>query len=265
MFGKNGNRWGTSPQQNPWRGAAGQAGQFNGFRPLARQRGYIDGVDSADTLFPAAWKTTLNSGTLVLQDAHPAYSRFTTAATANSQAYGFLSKDGGTTSWLPFATMDAYDTMWAEGWFKLDNIALGGQFMFGFSDLNNPWNAGTINVVNGAVIHWTGTALNAILAKASTRTTSNLTTINAANAFTINTWIKLGIRVDVGVLSTNAPTKGNVGFYVNDKLVLSQTTITNIPLATTALSAFVGINPGTNAARTLDYKSVSFWQENAVS
>jgi hypothetical protein len=224
-------------------------------RPLAGLNGDTDQFPSILLLQPQNWFKTLNSGSWVTQDGHPAMARLSTAATTNSQTWGILSKDGGTTGWLPFQVTTAGDMLRARIQVKVDSVA-NSQVIFGFTGNAAPWNAGAINTVNGA--YWrssAGGAMTAELVKASTRTAATAGPAGTFTAMADATWMTLGILLNK---DTHA-----VQYYLNDQLVLSQTTLTNMPLTSTQLSLVLGVNPQTNAIRTLDYRRPYAVQEAA--
>lgn len=255
MLGQLRRVFGKSPQTDPFRAIAGEEARYcNRFsRPIGAGAGLELRLTYHDLIRPLNWVKTLDSGTVNLVAGNPPTMTLVTAATINTGPQIQYSSDGGTTAWAPFPASGTATSKF-EYRLKMSDVVSSACF-FGLAAVDttifdaSSTIAGVADAIGfykaGGAGTWAG-----LVRGSGTSTSQTLTGYDAVN----------DTDQDLGFIINNDGTDVvSVQFVVNDKVVYTQTTLTNLPTANLALS--VAFDTGANAAKTLTLQPRCAWQE----
>lgn len=245
-------------------GLSSGSGPLAGFSPLAIIRGQAKarGQGFSDLSMRASFVLgDLNSGTAALTRVAAAATQATIlrlgsgASTNDYGAQAQLSSDGGTTKILPIIAASGIVSV-IGGRIKT-NVASAAGFLVGFAD------ADTAALSSGSAINLSdfvgyykapgGTAL-----AATVRTSSTSTSSTRDASFAADTWREFAVVIDE---------RANVTFWLDGAISLVQTTVSNLPANTVAMTPTFAVANGTSpgAETLLDFDELYWFTQAKAS
>lgn len=249
--------FGKSPQTDMFRALAGEEARYcdRFSRPLGALTGLELRLRASDMVLPKNWLATLDTGTVNIVAGSPPTMTLVTAATINTGPQIQYSSDDGTTAWACF-TASATANARFEYRIKASDVT-NSAIAFGLATVDtaifdaSSTIAGVADFIGfykvGGAAAWAG-----VVRTASTSTSQTLTGYDAVN----DTYQDLGF-----IMNQDGTNRTSVQFLVNNKIVYTQTTLTNLPATTVNLALSIAFDAGASAAKTLTVQPRTAWQE----